>query len=363
MTRLLELFSAENQSPWLDNLRRSWIVSGELENWINDGVRGITSNPTIFQKAMTDTTDYDSQLTELIASGKSVEESYWELVVDDINGALDLLRPLYDESDGLDGFVSLEVDPSLAHDTTETIAAARYLHFLINRPNLYVKIPATSAGIPAIKQLISDGKSINVTLIFSLDRYEEVIEAYLSGLESCEGDLSNISSVASFFISRTDTEVDKRLQTIGSDNALALQGKAAIAQGRAAYKIFKSSFSGPRWNSLQERGARPQRPLWASTSTKNPEFPDTLYVDELIGPETVNTIPDSTLEAFIDHGKVARTIDSDLYDPSLLEKIEKEGVDLLEVAQLLEEQGVASFIESFNDLLETLSQKVAHLKN
>ena len=363
MTRLLELFSAENQSPWLDNLRRSWIVSGELENWINDGVRGITSNPTIFQKAMTDTTDYDSQLTELIASGKSVEESYWELVVDDINGALDLLRPLYDESDGLDGFVSLEVDPSLAHDTSETIAAARHLHFLVNRPNLYVKIPATSAGIPAIKQLISDGKSINVTLIFSLDRYEEVIEAYLSGLESCEGDLSNISSVASFFISRTDTEVDKRLQAIGSDNALALQGKAAIAQGRAAFKIFKSSFSGPRWNSLQERGARPQRPLWASTSTKNPEFPDTLYVDELIGPETVNTIPDSTLEAFIDHGKVARTIDSDLHDPSLLEKIEKEGVDLLEVAQLLEEQGVASFIESFNDLLETLSQKVAHLKN
>jgi transaldolase len=338
-------------------------VTGELENWINNGVRGITSNPTIFQKAMTDTNDYDSQLTELIASGKSIEESYWELVVEDINGALDILRPLYDKSDGLDGFVSLEVDPSLADDTSETITAARHLHSLIDKPNLYVKIPATSAGIPAIQQLISDGKSINVTLIFSLDRYEEVIEAYLSGLESCKGDLSNISSVASFFISRTDTEVDKRLQTIGSDNALALQGKAAIAQGRAAYKIFKSSFSGPRWNSLQERGANPQRPLWASTSTKNPEFPDTLYVDELIGPETVNTIPDSTLKAFIDHGKVARTIDSDNHDSSLLEKIEKEGVNLHEVAQLLEEQGVASFTESFNDLLETLHQKVAQLKN
>jgi transaldolase len=338
-------------------------VTGELENWINNGVRGITSNPTIFQKAMTDTNDYDSQLTELIASGKSIEESYWELVVEDINGALDILRPLYDKSDGLDGFVSLEVDPSLADDTSETITAARHLHSLIDKPNLYVKIPATSAGIPAIQQLISDGKSINVTLIFSLDRYEEVIEAYLSGLESCKGDLSNISSVASFFISRTDTEVDKRLQTIGSDNALALQGKAAIAQGRAAYQIFKSSFSGPRWNSLQERGANPQRPLWASTSTKNPEFPDTLYVDELIGPETVNTIPDSTLKAFIDHGKVARTIDSDNHDSSLLEKIEKEGVNLHEVAQLLEEQGVASFTESFNDLLETLHQKVAQLKN
>ena len=363
MTRLLELFSAENQSPWLDNLRRSWIVTGELENWINSGVRGITSNPTIFQKAMTDTNDYDSQLMELIASGKSIEESYWELVVDDINGALEILRPLHDESDGLDGFVSLEVDPSLAHDTSETITAARHLHSLVDKPNLYVKIPATSEGIPAIQQLISDGKSVNVTLIFSLKRYEEVIEAYLSGLESCDGDLSNISSVASFFISRTDTEVDKRLQIIGSDNALALQGKAAIAQGRAAYQIFKSSFSGPRWDALQERGARPQRPLWASTSTKNPEFPDTLYVDELIGPETVNTIPDSTLEAFIDHGKVARTIDSAKHDYSILEQIEKEGVDLQEVAELLEEQGVSAFIESFNDLLGTLEQKVALLKN
>ena len=359
MTRLLELFSIENQSPWLDNLRRSWIVTGELENWINSGVRGITSNPTIFQKAMTDTNDYDTQLMELIAAGKSIEESYWELVVDDINGALEILRPLYDESDGLDGFVSLEVDPSLAHNTSETITAARYLHSVIDKPNLYVKIPATSAGIPAIQQLISDGKSVNVTLIFSLERYEEVIEAYLSGLESCAGDLSNISSVASFFISRTDT----RLQIIGSDNALALQGKAAIAQGRAAYQIFKSSFSGPRWNALQERGARPQRPLWASTSTKNPEFPDTFYVDELIGPETVNTIPDSTLEAFIDHGKVARTIDSADHDFSILERIEKEGVDLQEVAELLEEQGVSSFIESFNDLLGTLKQKVAQLKN
>jgi transaldolase len=363
MTRLQKLFLTENQSPWLDNLRRSWIATGELENWINNGVRGITSNPTIFQKAMTDTDDYDSQLMELIATGKSIEESYWELVVEDINGALDILRPLYDQSNGLDGFVSLEVDPSLAHDTAQTITAARHLHLLIDKPNLYVKIPATSAGVPAIQQLISDGKSINVTLIFSLERYEEVIEAYLSGLESCEGDLANVSSVASFFISRTDTEVDKRLESIGSESALALQGKAAIAQGRAAYQIFKDRFNGPRWTALQERGARPQRPLWASTSTKNPDFPDTLYVDELIGPETVNTIPDSTLEAFIDHGRVARTIDSDDHDFSLLDKIEEEGVNLQEVSQLLEEQGVSSFIESFNDLLMTLDQKVIELKN
>ena len=363
MTRLKELFSTENQSPWLDNLRRSWILNGELQNWIDNGVRGITSNPTIFQKAMTDTNDYDSQLLELIASGKSVEESYWELVVEDINGALDLLRPLYEESKGLDGFVSLEVDPSLAHDTLATVSAARYLHSLIDKPNLYVKIPATSAGIPAIHEIISDGSSVNVTLIFSLERYAEVIEAYISGLESLEGDLSHVSSVASFFISRTDTEVDKRLQSIGSESALSLQGKAAIAQAQAAYQIFKNSFSGPRWNVLQERGARPQRPLWASTSTKNPDFPDTLYVDELIGPETVNTIPDSTLQAFMDHGKVARTIDSDNHDFSLLDKIEKEGVDLQDVAQLLEEQGVTAFIESFNDLLNTLNQKVLQLKN
>ena len=363
MTRLKELFSTENQSPWLDNLRRSWVATGELQNWVDNGVRGITSNPTIFQKAMTDTDDYDSQLLQLIASGKSIEESYWELVVEDINNALDILRPLYDESEGLDGFVSLEVDPSLAHDTSATIAAARHLHSLIDKPNLYVKIPATSAGVPAIEEIISDGSSVNVTLIFSLERYEEVIEAYISGLESHEGNLSHISSVASFFISRTDTEVDKRLQTIGSENALALQGKAAIAQGRAAYQIFKNSFKGPRWDALQERGARPQRPLWASTSTKNPDFPDTLYVDELIGPETVNTIPDSTLEAFIDHGKVTRTIDSDNHDYSLLEQIENEGVNLREVAQLLEEQGVAAFIDSFNDLLNTLNQKVLQLKN
>ena len=240
MTRLLELFSAENQSPWLDNLRRSWIVTGELENWINSGVRGITSNPTIFQKAMTDTNDYDSQLMELIASGKSIEESYWELVVDDINGALEILRPLHDESDGLDGFVSLEVDPSLAYDTSETITAARHLHSLVDKPNLYVKIPATSEGIPAIQQLISDGKSVNVTLIFSLERYEEVIEAYLSGLESCDYDLSKISSVASFFISRTDTEVDKRLQIIGSDMLSPFKGKQLLLKDELHIKSSRA---------------------------------------------------------------------------------------------------------------------------
>ena len=363
MTKLQELFTKEGQSPWLDNLRRSWLETGELKNWIDDGVRGITSNPTIFQKAMTDTDDYDSQLTELISSGKSIEESYWELVLEDIRNALDLMRPLYDTSNGLDGFVSLEVDPTLANDTSATIRAAQHLHTLVDRPNLYIKIPATSPGIPAIQKLIAEGKSVNVTLIFSLERYEEVIEAYLSGLEAHQGDLSSISSVASFFISRTDTEVDKRLAQIGSETAIALQGKAAISQGRVAYQIFKERFSGPRWDALCERGAMPQRPLWASTSTKNPEFPDTLYIDELIGPETVNTIPDATLKAFLDHGNVKRTIDIDENSSSILQQIEKEGIDLNEVSDLLEEQGVSAFVDSFNELLETLEQKVSELKN
>ena len=362
MKKLQQLFSEEGQSPWLDNLRRSWLSTGELKQWIDDGVRGITSNPTIFRNAMTDTDDYDTQLLKLIAEGKSIEESYWELVVEDINDALDLMMPLYIDSKGLDGFVSLEVDPNLANDTDRTIKAARDLYSLINKPNLYIKIPATPAGIPAIQQLISEGMSINVTLIFSLERYEQVIEAYLKGLEANSGDLSKVSSVASFFISRTDTEIDNRLALIGSETALTLQGKAAISQGKAAYQIFREKFSGNRWEELCNRGASPQRPLWASTSTKNPEFPDTLYVDELIGPETVNTIPDSTLKAFIDHGNVRRTIDSNEYNSSILEKIENEGVDLREVSQLLEEQGVAAFVDSFNELLQTLEEKVDQLK-
>ena len=243
MNRLHELFVREGQSPWLDNLKRSWITSGELEQWVERGARGITSNPSIFQKAMTGTDAYDDQLRGLCASGTSVEDSYWELVIRDILDALEVLRPVHEASDGLDGYVSVEVDPRLAPDTAETIQAARELHARINRPNLYVKIPATAEGIPAIRQMISEGLSVNVTLIFSLDRYREVMEAYFSGLEACSGDLSGVSSVASFFISRTDSEVDRRLNDLGTPEALALRGRTAVAQGQVAYDMFQEAVS------------------------------------------------------------------------------------------------------------------------
>ena len=313
MNRLQALYSETGQSPWLDNLRRGWITSGELSDWVNKGVRGITSNPTIFQNAMTGTSVYDDQLAELSRQGSSTLESYWTLALSDIVDALDILRPVYDASNGEDGFVSVEVDPALAADTEGTILAARALHERINRPNLYVKIPATSAGLPAVRQMISEGRSINVTLIFSVNRYLEVIDAYLAGLEDNDGDLSGTSSVASFFISRTDTEVDRRLEALGTSQALELRGLTAVAQARVAYQHFCDAFSGPRWEALVARGARNQRPLWASTSTKNPDYSDTLYVDTLIGPDTVNTLPDATLEAFEDHGTVARTVDCLLY--------------------------------------------------
>ena len=359
MNRLHELFAREGQSPWLDNLKRSWIASGELERWVERGARGITSNPSIFQKAMTGTDAYDDQLRALGGSGASVEECYWELVVRDILDALEVLRPVHEASEGLDGYVSVEVDPRLAPDTTGTIQAARELHTRIDRPNLYVKIPATAEGIPAIRQMISEGRSVNVTLIFSLDRYREVMEAYFSGLEACPGDLSGVSSVASFFISRTDSEVDRRLNALGTPEALALRGRTAVAQGQVAYDMFQREFSGPRWAALVERGAQVQRPLWASTSTKNPAYPDTLYVDNLIGPDTVNTLPDATLEAFADHGTVARTVDADpVAAHDLLRAVDSVGVDLVDVSRVLEEEGVAAFVASFDDLLADLTAKV-----
>ncbi len=360
MSRLHDLYSEQGQSPWLDNLKRSWIVSGELQGWVDRGARGITSNPSIFQKAMTGTDAYDEQLRSLAAEGASVEESYWKLVVRDIMDALEILRPVHESSDGLDGYVSVEVDPRLATDTGGTIAAARELHGRIDRPNLYVKIPATAEGIPAIHRMISEGRSINVTLIFSLDRYREVMEAYVSGLESCPGDLSGVSSVASFFISRTDNEVDRRLDVLGGPEALSLRGRAAVAQGQVAYDMFRTVFRGPRWDSLVQRGARVQRPLWASTSTKNPSYPDTLYVDTLIGPDTVNTLPDATLEAFEAHGTVARTIDADPDSAhGVLRAVSDVGVDLAEVSRVLEDEGVAAFVASFDDLLADLGAKAS----
>lgn len=363
-TNLHALFAEQGQSPWLDNLRRGWIHGGELQSWLDKGVRGITSNPSIFQKAIEGSDDYTEQFAQLLASGKSVEESYWGLVVTDIEDALKLTRPLYDQSEGLDGYVSVEVDPGLARDQAGTEAAARHLWDTIDEPNVYVKIPATAEGVPAIRQMISEKRSINVTLLFSVDRYREVMEAYISGLEAAEGDLSAISSVASFFISRVDVEVDKRLVEIGTDAALALRGKAAVANGKLAYRAFTETFSGPRWEALVGRGARAQRPLWASTGTKDPSYPDTLYVDTLIGPDTVNTIPDATLESFVDHGSVARTLDVDLDEAQeVIADIAALGIDLDEVAQQLEDEGVVAFEKSFDSLLESLTAKAGELRS
>jgi transaldolase len=357
-TKLQQLHTDEDQSPWLDNLKRGWITSGELAAWVDRGVRGITSNPTIFQKAIEAGDAYDEQFGDLIGGGESVEASYWDLVTTDIRQALGILRPVYDESDGVDGYVSVEVDPGLARDTEGTTTAARELHTAIDEPNLYVKIPGTAEGLPAIQQMISEGRSINVTLLFSLARYEEVIEAYLAGLEAYDGDLAPVSSVASFFVSRVDTEADRRLEEIGTEAALSLRGKVAVANAQLAYELFEKRFAGKRWQVLADRGARVQRPLWASTSTKNPSYPDTLYVDELIGPHTVNTMPDATLDAVLDHGTIARTVDADYAAAHrVVDALGEVGVDLDDVTRTLEDEGVASFSKSFEELLASLGAK------
>jgi transaldolase len=362
MGRLHDLHDQHGQSPWLDNLRRGYLRSGELQAYVDRGVRGITSNPSIFEKAISQGDDYDEQFDRLRGEGASVEDIYWAMVVDDISEALEVLRPVHDASGGVDGFVSVEVDPGLARDTEGTIASARELHERIAAPNLFVKIPASEEGVPAIRQMISEGRSINVTLIFSLDRYADVMEAYVSGLEerlaAGHDDLARIQSVASFFISRVDTEVDGRLTAIGTDEALALRGTAAVAQGQLAYQRFRDVFSGPRWEALAAAGANVQRPLWASTSTKNDAYPDTLYVDRLIGPDTVNTMPEATLEAFDDHGTLARTVDADVAGArQALDALVEVGVDLDDVARVLEVEGVAAFEKSFDDLLGALQAK------
>jgi transaldolase len=363
MERLLRLCQEFGQSPWLDNLKRGYLTSGQLARMRDDGIRGLTSNPTIFQKAIQGSADYDDQFGQLVKGGGSVLDDYWAMVLRDIRGALDVFAPIYESSEGGDGFASVEVAPDLAHDTAATVAAARELHATIDRPNLMVKIPATAEGVPAIQQMIAAGRNINVTLIFSLDRYREVMEAYVSGLEACDGDLSRIASVASFFISRVDTETDRRLEAIGTPEALALRGKAAVAQGKLAYKLFTECFAGPRWEALQARGAHVQRPLWASTSTKNPDYPDTLYVDSLIGPHTVNTLPEATIEAFEDHGTLARTVDAGVDEAERTwQALQDVGVDLDDVAHVLETEGVASFQKSFDELLGALDAKAAELR-
>lgn len=361
-TLLHRLHAEQGQSPWLDNLRRDDVSSGYLRTLIEAGIRGLTSNPTIFQKAIQDSLAYDEQIHSLVTKSTSVSDIYWSLVCTDIEMALDLFRPLYDSSGGGDGFVSVEVDPHLARDTEATYAAARSLWTRLDRPNLMIKIPATRESLPAIRTMIASGANVNVTLIFGLDRYREVLLAYVNGLaDRAEQGLpiSSVASVASFFISRVDTEIDRRLEAIQTSEALRLRGQAAISQARLAYQMFRDVFSGPTWETLSAAGARVQRPLWASTSTKNPAYPDTLYVDQLIGPDTVNTLPDATIDAFRDHGSVRRSIDRNVESSeSTWQALLDVGVDLTEVSGQLEHEGLTSFQASFDDLIATLTSKV-----
>ena len=363
--RLLRLHSEHGQSPWLDNLKRSLLDDGSLATLRDGGVRGLTSNPTIFQKAIQGSQDYDEQFRELVAAGSSVIDCYWQLVLADIRRAADVFGSVYTSSGGGDGFVSVEVDPNLAHDTDATLDAARHLWRQADRANLMIKVPATVEGLPVIRTLIAEGHNVNVTLIFGLDRYQKVMDAYIAGLEdlvAAGGDPSRVASVASFFISRVDSDVDAQLESIATDSALALRGRAAIAQARIAYESFRRTFSGGRWEALVAAGARVQRPLWASTSTKNPSYPDTLYVDELIGPDSVNTLPDQTLDAFADHGRLARRLDiADSHE--VWSSIHSEGIDMNAVADKLEREGVASFKKSFDDLLSALDAKRAELRS
>ncbi|KAL8534990.1 hypothetical protein ACS0TY_010856 [Phlomoides rotata] len=360
-TTLHDLYEKEGQSPWYDNLCRPVT---DLIPLIESGVRGVTSNPAIFQKAISTSSAYNDQFRELVQSGKEIESAYWELVVKDIQDACKLFEPIYDQTDGADGYVSVEVSPRLADDTTNTIEAAKWLHQWVDRPNVYIKIPATAACIPSIKEVIALGISVNVTLIFSIARYEAVIDAYLDGLEASElSDLSRVTSVASFFVSRVDTLVDKMLEKIGSPQALNLRGKAANAQAALAYQLYQKKFSGPRWEALAKKGAKKQRLLWASTSVKNPAYPDTLYVAPLIGPNTVSTMPDQALQAFLDHGSVGRTIDSNVSEAEgIYSALEHLGIDWSYVGSQLELEGVDSFKKSFDSLLDSLQEKANSLK-
>ena len=356
-TRLHEL-SALGQSVWIDFLSRDLVRSGELARMMeDDAVCGVTSNPTIFQKALSEGNAYDDQLREL-AGERDAREIFIALAARDVGNACDLMRPVWDGGKGLRGYVSIEVDPTLAYETEATVAQARRLHELIDRPNLYVKIPATKDGLPAIEEMIASGRSINVTLIFSLERHREVMEAYIRGLERLVeggGDPSSVASVASFFVSRVDTEADRRLEEAGH---LELGGRLAVDNAKLAYQSWKEVFAGDRWEALEARGASKQWCLWASTSTKNPDYPDVLYVDSLIGPETVNTMPEETICAFQDHGRVERTLEQGVEDARrLLEELRAAGVDYDDVTDTLEREGVQKFADSFAQLLEGIESK------
>ena len=367
MTRSkLHELSEQGQSVWIDSISREWLEEGFLEKLLReDAVVGVTSNPSIFQKSLSEGDWYDRQLREVMRQESDAKEIFYHLAVRDIQGACDTLRRVWDEGGGQDGYVSMEVDPTLAYEREATVEEAIRLHEWIDRQNLFVKIPATEPGLGAIEECIARGKSINVTLIFGLDRYAAVVEAYIRGLErlvESGDDPSVVTSVASFFVSRVDSEADKRLDAIGTDEALALRGKLAVANAKLAYRLYGELFSGPRWEALAAKGATPQRCLWASTSTKNPDYPATLYVDELIGPETVNTMPLETVEAFQQDGTVARTLDRDLEAAeAVLDDLARVGVDYDDVTETLEREGVQKFADSFEQLLEGIRAKRAEL--
>ena len=362
----LHKLSERGQSVWVDSLSRRWLETGYLEQLMNeDAVVGVTTNPTIFQKAIAQGDSYDEQLKELLVHETDAKEIFLQLSARDVEAALDLLAPVH-ERQPEDGFVSWEVDPTLAYDREGTFDEAMRLHGWIDKPNLYVKIPATKPGLGAIEDCIAHGKSINVTLIFSLQRYGEVVEAYLRGLErlvASGGDPSKVHSVASFFVSRVDTEADKRLEAIGSREALALRGKLAIANAKLAYEHFQQQFAGRRWEFLAGKGAWPQRCLWASTSTKNPDYRDVLYVEELIGPQTVDTMPEETIKAFQDHGVVrGDTVTEDVGEAhELLDALAAVGVDYDDVTLTLEYEGVQKFADSFEELLAGVRAKRGEL--
>jgi transaldolase len=363
---VLAELSAAGVAVWLDDISRERLVTGNLAALMRDRhVVGVTSNPTIFAHALSHGEYYNEQLAALALRGVSVGEASRAITTHDVRWACDVLRPAYESSGGVDGRVSLEVDPRLAGDTAKTIAEARALWWLVDRPNLFIKIPATAAGLPAITQCLAEGISINVTLIFSLERYGEVIDAFFAGLEQAVEaghDVSKIASVASFFVSRVDTEVDRRLDKIGTPEAAAMRGKAALANARLAYELFEKRFSAqsPRWAALHGKGVRLQRPLWASTSTKDPAYPDTMYVVELVAPDTVNTMPEATIMAVADHGELRGDTVRGTYEQSrqVFEELAALDISYEDVVTVLEEEGVSKFAASWQELLETIQAEL-----
>ncbi|PRY18015.1 transaldolase [Kineococcus rhizosphaerae] len=363
----LETLHRNGVSVWLDDLSRELTDGGELQRLVDLGVLGVTSNPTIFATALSKGDRYTEQVTELVKAGADTEKAVFEITTEDVRRAADVLKPVFDRTDGLDGRVSLEVDPRLARDTAATEESARQLWKAVGKENLYIKIPATVEGLAAISTALSEGISVNVTLIFSLDRYRAVMQAFLTGLEQAKlngHDISKIESVASFFVSRVDTEIDKRLDEIGTEEAKALRSKAGLANARLAYQAYEEVFSTPRWQVLKESGARAQRPLWASTGVKDPNLPDTLYVTGLVAPNTVNTMPGKTLDATVDHAEVSGDTIRGSYGESqqVLDDLERLGISYSEVVELLETEGLDKFEKSWTELLQTVTDELERVK-